>query len=629
MTGSLLQQIAELEQECTAAATAFLARHGPAIDGYRKLISTGIDDALAGVRDHVGTASGGDESAARLAGHLEEYVSWMQWSLWDIPVLAVAMAKEPDEFRDSVVACGLVFIAVRLFDDAIDQHLSYKGRHDTLLGTLSESNPRQANGLSVLAGLLLCFEGLERLAQRDHDGGGQITAVLRSVRNAVVGAIMEFGDSGERSLEEYLRLVRLKNVDYCRSLYASLDPTFSSPLCPFMMGFYELAQFLNDVEDQADDLLLGQPNLVVIHRAGERRREAGSGSGSTRLDVVPAGVEQFIAERFLALGEQVAQLPELEASVARLKLADAFRSARLAGLFAPDGDAVAPAPVLSTPALYPYSELGDVVERVGMRAVSHDPCPICGSAGRVALFRKQGFEFVRCTDCTHIYPEPRLVQDLVAAVTSQADAADESSIHGPHAEHLAGLLLQQSAGGRLLEIGCGGGQFLRAAQLYGFDVVGLDYSSRHVDELGAEFGERTMSIEMADEVIPWAELDVVLLTRVLEHLTEPSRLLAEARGRMNADGLLCVTVAHMAGSSYRLLGKRWDVVNPMTRVQYFTEQSLGGLLRSSGFERIERARLPGPPDEIAPRWVQLVRQAGYDELDELTMLARVPGRGAA
>ncbi len=112
--------------------------------------------------------SAGNEVVQQVAEQMSAYVAWMQWSLWDLPVLAVALDPDPDEFRDAVTACGLAYIAIRAFDDVIDQHFTYKGRRDTLLGTVSATyaDTQQARGLSTLAGLLLCFEGLGRLASR-------------------------------------------------------------------------------------------------------------------------------------------------------------------------------------------------------------------------------------------------------------------------------------------------------------------------------------------------------------------------------------------------------------------------------------------------------------------------------
>ena len=53
----------------------------------------------------------------RLVDEAARYLSWMQWSLWDLPAFAVAIKPDPDAFRHQVTACGMVYIAIRVFDD--------------------------------------------------------------------------------------------------------------------------------------------------------------------------------------------------------------------------------------------------------------------------------------------------------------------------------------------------------------------------------------------------------------------------------------------------------------------------------------------------------------------------------
>ena len=94
------------------------------------------------MRDDVARISEDNAVAVRLAAQSSDYVEPMQWSLWDLPVFAVAVRPAPAVFRRAVAACGLVHIAItRVFDDIIDQHVSYKGRHDTLLASVSEGVP--------------------------------------------------------------------------------------------------------------------------------------------------------------------------------------------------------------------------------------------------------------------------------------------------------------------------------------------------------------------------------------------------------------------------------------------------------------------------------------------------------
>src|SRR5262249_32876129 len=149
--------------------------------------------------------SGGNAVVVEVATHMASYISWMQWALWDMPVLGVGLDAEPGEFRDAVVGCGLAYLAIRAFDDVIDDHFSYKGRRNTVFGSATESYPRaqDARALSTLAALMLCLDGLERLTGAN---AAILPATLRSLSRAVVGAMMEFTAQPEWTRDDYVRM---------------------------------------------------------------------------------------------------------------------------------------------------------------------------------------------------------------------------------------------------------------------------------------------------------------------------------------------------------------------------------------------------------------------------------------
>jgi SAM-dependent methyltransferase len=630
MTASAVASLDALHEACSESAGRFRAEHDEQVGAYRRLISDGIDGALAALRGELAELTGGNESVRELGEQIEAYVGWMQWSLWDLPVLAVALEPDPDEFRDVVAACGLAYIAIRAFDDVIDEHYAYKGRRETLLGAVSEgyADARRARRLSILAALLLCFDGLGRLAARTGPHAqATLDGTIGSLRRAVVGAMMEAA-SGERwSHDDYVRMVRLKNVDYWRALYAAVDPDRRSPLYPFLEGYYEVAQYLNDVEDHDDDVRRGQPNLVAL--------AAANGTNGLRpVDeprpwAVTEALEELLAARILDLGAAAADLPQPERAVAQTKLADLLDDARSLGLFADQRREEAPLGNGRRPlALFPYSDLADVLEQAGRDALVEVGCGACGARDRRELFGKQGFRFHRCRACSHIYVSPRvrtaLQEELIEAFDGAGSADKYLEVQRIYAERICDLLRRRTPGARLLDVGFGRGYLLQMAQVYGFDVFGLDGSAERVAALQPLFGQRVARAVLGRDRVPWDSFDVVVLSHVLEHVAEPREALAEIASSMNAGGWLYVTVPDAASLEFRIFGKHWDAVNPLVHLHYFTAESLERLLRASGFEEVRRIRQPQVREELAPRWMRLMRQLGGTESSELILLARLP-----
>jgi SAM-dependent methyltransferase len=627
----MLERLDALHQACAGNASRFKADRGEQIDSYRRLISAGIDDALAHLQTEMSELSAGNEVVQQVGEQMSAYVAWMQWSLWDLPVLAVALDADPDEFRDAVSACGLTYIAIRAFDDVIDQHFTYKGRRETLLGTVSATygDAQQARGLSTLAGLLLCFEGLGRLASPGTSAAAARAAgVLGSLRRAVIGAMMEYTPQSHWSDEAYVRMVRLKNVDYWRALYSAIDPHRRSPLYPFLEHYYEVAQYLNDVEDYDDDVRRGQPNLLAL------RAHAGNGTRGCRpVDdprpwAVSVEIEAMLAERVLALGTVAEQLPALERVVAETKLAGLLDDAEAMGLFADaaGGDGVRDAG--ERVQLYPFSELSDVIQQAGSQEIVEVPCGACGSKDRHELFSKQGFRFHRCRECSHVYVSPRISADLQAEILAAFDGDGCSDkyleVQRIYAERICDLLRQRTPGARLLDVGFGRGYLMQMAQVYGFEVHGLDGSAARVEPMRPLFGDRVAHAVVGRDPLLWDSFDVVVLSHVLEHLADPRGALADLASIMNPGGWVYIAVPDVDSMDYKIFGKHWDVVNPLVHLHYFTYDSISRVLDSAGFEDVQRIRHPHLRDEVSPRWMRLMRQLGGSDSSELTVLAKLP-----
>ena len=614
-----------LHQTCAATASRFRAEHAERLELYRRAISQGIDSALDQLRAEMSELSGGNALVETVGEQMAEYVAWMQWSLWDLPVLAVALDPDPDEFRDAVAPCALAYVAIRAFDDVIDGHFAYKGRRDTLYGTVRETygDAQRARALSTLAGLLLCLDGLRRLADRNGpNAGAMFSAVVGSLRRAVVGAMMEHAREPGLSEGGYVRMVRLKSVDYWRTLYSAVDPEHASPLHGFFGRYYELAQYLNDVEDYDEDLRRGQPNLLALE---------GGHSDCPPIDAsrpwpVTRRVELLVADRIDELGAAAAVLPPLERAVAETKLADLLEEAHALGMFAMEAAGNGHADVLEPLDLAAFSELDEVIAQAGAGAIVHVACGACGRDDRRELFEKQGFRFHRCRSCSHVYVSPRIALDVQQAVTvDEGCSADRYlEVQRIYAERICQLLRRRTPGARLLDIGFGRGYLLQMAQVYGFEVHGVDSSEDRVAAMRPLFGERVTPLVVGRDPIPWQSFDVVVLSHVLEHLSDPVATILEVASLMNPGGWLYVAVPDVGSMDFRIFGKHWNVVNPLVHVQYFSEQSLTTALDSGGFVSIERIWHPHLRDDLAPRWMRLLRQLGGTDSSELTILARLP-----
>lgn len=127
---------------------------------------------------------------------------------------------------------------------------------------------------------------------------------------------------------------------------------------------------------------------------------------------------------------------------------------------------------------------------------------------------------------------------------------------------------------RILDLGCGAGEFGRFRPGPDIEVIGVD-----VDPLAVELAsryERAVRVDLECESLPFAEetFDAVLAKDIFEHLREPSNAVREAYRVLRPGGVLVASVV-MARAS-----RVWA---DYTHVRGFTREAARLLLEDAGF----------------------------------------------
>lgn len=107
-------------------------------------------------------------------------------------------------------------------------------------------------------------------------------------------------------------------------------------------------------------------------------------------------------------------------------------------------------------------------------------------------------------------------------------------------------LLVYQAGGRLLEIGCGKGGFLKMAESH-FDIHGLDISQSAVKRIKAYFGDRVDVSNIEQQALPAGEFNVITVFNVLEHLRQPHQVVEKLFHSLAPGGILFGSVPNNFG----------------------------------------------------------------------------------
>jgi SAM-dependent methyltransferase len=144
------------------------------------------------------------------------------------------------------------------------------------------------------------------------------------------------------------------------------------------------------------------------------------------------------------------------------------------------------------------------------------------------------------------------------------------------------------AGERVLDLGCGAGDFLAVIRDAGASPVGVEIAQAAVERARTVVPDVRL---LEDGVIPAAhgEFDLVWCSEVLEHIPDVAEALNEVRRVLAPGGRLLITVPRTGVWARLLFGADFDPLGQ--HVRFFTRRSLAATLEATGFGevRVKRA----------------------------------------
>ncbi|WP_420126695.1 class I SAM-dependent methyltransferase [Longimicrobium sp.] len=223
-------------------------------------------------------------------------------------------------------------------------------------------------------------------------------------------------------------------------------------------------------------------------------------------------------------------------------------------------------------------------------------CPVCQGTQLRRLFSRGSWTYRACADCGHRFaalPEreadalDELYQDEYAGF--REDAVFQAAIRERLRTEFAPRV---PAGGRILDVGCGNGEFMAAAKEAGYQVVGTDISvpavelcrSRGLDAVAGDF--LTLPFE--------GTFDAVTMWDVIEHLTDPVAFVARARSLLRPGGYLVVKTPGVTDrmlTMVKVVPSMASSILHEDHIQFFTAASFSRLAQRAGFDGVEALRL--------------------------------------
>jgi 2-polyprenyl-3-methyl-5-hydroxy-6-metoxy-1,4-benzoquinol methylase len=224
-------------------------------------------------------------------------------------------------------------------------------------------------------------------------------------------------------------------------------------------------------------------------------------------------------------------------------------------------------------------------------------CPVCDITPVAFAVDYQGFQLCRCPNCDLQFLSPRPTFDQLSEKVynetyhAETDTSEHLSDASRYQFERQFSTLERLLGhtGKILDVGCGNGTFLKLGQERGWEAYGCDIVlSPYVrDSKSFPLWEgRLIEIDFGE-----ARFDAIRFNHVLEHTQNPLAELERSRELLNPGGMIYVGVPNIGGISTHLKNmqsrlhlkkRRWRHYAALHHLWFFTAKTLTRLIAKAG-----------------------------------------------
>lgn len=269
-----------------------------------------------------------------------------------------------------------------------------------------------------------------------------------------------------------------------------------------------------------------------------------------------------------------------------------------------------------------YERAGTQKDWYNESEVEYTLCPFCSNAEYMKIYQERGMlGIVRCLKCNLIYVNPRLKSPEKIYWGDAGKYLKEAKLifegkarHHRDPNYIADLKLiyKYKPSGEFLDVGTNMGFFLRNAKNRKWNLHGAEPSASLAEAARKYFGLNVKTAFLEDAGFKDNFFDVVTMTDVFEHISEPSKILIEVHRILKSDGVLFIKVPNCLYNLFKFYVSRaagrladYDLFDSYEHVVHYSDSTIRKMLAKYGFEVLKIGI--GRPIQI-PVWHNYVGQ---------------------
>lgn len=214
-------------------------------------------------------------------------------------------------------------------------------------------------------------------------------------------------------------------------------------------------------------------------------------------------------------------------------------------------------------------------------------CPNCGGNNLSILSRGNEYFLLQCDRCQLVMKSVKelnreKVQRLQDSVYHCVRARIQIKMNYKMARDRLNILIKFEKDGKLLEIGCGTGEFLELADDFGFNVLGVDASKRY-SSYAIKKGLNVKCGRLEDIGLDASQLNIIVIFHLIEHIEDPNKFLKQVFSYLKPGGLLFIVTPNVESLTNKVFGYMHPNFQQPDHLFFYSKKTLKDFLLRARF----------------------------------------------
>jgi len=223
-------------------------------------------------------------------------------------------------------------------------------------------------------------------------------------------------------------------------------------------------------------------------------------------------------------------------------------------------------------------------------------CNLCGADDCRGVLIASGKNIVACKRCGFIYVNPQDKSDGLLSFDKESFLLSminhynaQSSVRVRNCHERLDQIEKTIKKGKILDVGCSAGFFLREAERRGWAVLGIEPSERCSSYARKEFSLEVSSGEYNHENVKknnLRDLNAITFWGVLGHMEDPNKSIRLTHEILRPGGIIAIETPNIESPIFKLFKQRWYHLSIANQNYFFSQSSLKGMIEKNGFKII-------------------------------------------